>query len=347
MEQVPYKYTNEFGIQKESDADKVRKYFKSWLLDNFSNQYNESYSIFFPKVNFTAQDTEKITTVLEYLFGWENINISNLTGGITNTLLACSCGAETVLIRLYGNQTNLLINRQLEFQNQLQLHSLHLASPIFARFENGLIYGFIKGKSLHPDQLSDNDIYPKIAQKLAQFHSLVKPQLKSHTLWSVLESWIMKLDNNTHLLNELDWLKKTLDSKSEMVMSHSDLLAGNIILNNNDVQFIDYEYLMWAPRAFDIANHFFEWQGFNCEIEKIPKLNSQIMRDWCQNYLGSSENVDLLIDEIRYFYGLPGLYWSVWSQIQSEISTIDFDYMEYSKIRYNEYISWKSMFINQ
>ena len=54
------------------------------------------------------------------------------------------------------------------------------------------------------------------------------------------------------------------------MFAHCDLLCANVIAlpSTNDaedatVHFIDYEYATPSPAAFDIANHFAEWGGYN------------------------------------------------------------------------------------
>lgn len=169
--------------------------------------------------------------------------------------------------------------------------------------------------------------------------------------------------------DEFKWLTGVLlKHKSPVVLCHSDLLLGNIIIpdnytvptpdtpveplppiKSNFIKFIDYEYMLPAPRAFDIANHLAEWQGFDCDREAIPvpsKLN-MVMRKFVEGYLqgkGTQADVDGIIDEIQAFYGLPGFYWGIWAMIQQEISNIDFDYDKYGAQRLGEYWTWKEMF---
>lgn len=35
------------------------------------------------------------------------------------------------------------------------------------------------------------------------------------------------------------------------------------------VNFIDYEYAIPSPAAFDIANHFAEWGGYDCDYNMM------------------------------------------------------------------------------
>ena len=73
------------------------------------------------------------------------------------------------------------------------------------------------------------------------------------------------------------------------------------------------------------------------------------MVNWCCGYLNdmnaSKEIVESLIDEIKAYYGLPGFYWGIWAMIQSELSNIDFNYLNYGKLRLEEYWQWKNDYL--
>lgn len=433
------------------------KYSKNDQISQILKNYN-SHAIylpdsFIPISDLNSENDEIKSLLLKIFTHWinkSNIKIKILTGGITNILLECSYknlisgDVEKILVRAYGNGTDLIIDRDREFVSHLFLNSLDLAPPIHARFGNGLVYGFIEGRSLNYDELSSNNLYPLIASKLACLHkscnintieiSLNKLKQKFNSnnsnfenpsqtnIWSILYDWIDKLPvipsimslckENEDLIinknknkkdidlnsvqsilkNEIDWLKNELKSTSLMVTSHNDLLSGNIIIpssfdkdfdsaiqsyKSNPLQFIDYEYMMPAPRAFDIANHFMEWQGFDCDKSKIPQFKfnkitnnyeNDIVFNWCKYYLNAfnlsnpninpfnnSTNTDIhqidnksiqnLVNEIAYHYGMPGLYWGIWACIQSEISLIDFDYYSYSCQRLIEYWNWKRVYL--
>lgn len=386
-----------------------------------------------------GSDYTQIKTLLTKVFpSWStSIKIKQLTGGITNMLLSCSHEAtnETLLMRVYGQGTNLIIDRNREFVSHLVLNSLELAPSIHARFSNGLIYGFLPGRSLDPNELSNKYLFPLIAQQLGNWHNSinceyiedgvntlrkytaslkkrpdakvstkskpgkaeVKGQKSVNNIWDLIEEWIQIVPQNEVLasvfkentdngdvttenvrdvvLKEFAWLKRTLKltTKSPVVVSHCDLLSGNIIvpssqdfvdkcssgnaqlpsLNENPIQFIDYEYMLPAPRAFDIANHFAEWQGFDCNRSAIPEpsVSNPVMVSWCKGYLNDmnapEDKVRGLIDEIACYYGMPGFYWGIWAMIQSELSTIDFNYADYGKLRLEEYWLWKAQFLSQ
>jgi len=385
-----------------------------------------AHSLYLPNhyVSLSSKDADTNTKLKRQLFqmlaivfpswSYENIAVKQLTGGITNMLLSITNSetAETVLVRTYGQGTSLIIDRDREFVSQLFLNSLKLAAPIYARFGNGLVYGFLPGRALSPNELSHSKLYPHIAQELGHWHNVIKGEeifegisklrrLRGgddldnkiiNSVWELIADWIEVLPEIDSLLQkclenenileskakitlkeiltkELEWLVSEISTKSPTVSCHSDLLSGNVIIpdslsellkNNgpiaplgsidqNPISFIDYEYMLPLPRAFDISNHFMEWQGFECDKSKIPtpSKENKIMRNWAKLYLSiddheiSEREVDDLIDEIVLFYGLPGFYWGIWAGIQSTISIIDFDYKNYCCERLDEYFVWK------
>lgn len=429
--------------QEDDDDDETEVNNLTSIIGDYSTHavYLPQYSVDIK--NNLDSDYSQIKSLLRKMFAsWspsDEIQVTQLTGGITNMLLACLHvpSNETFLMRVYGQGTNLIIDRHREFVSHLVLNSLHLAPPVHARFANGLIYGFLPGRSLKPHDLSNPALYPLIAQQLGNWHNSINaeyiengidklrkytagikkqfllsgspeveaelnPKLKRSkkmkrdisSIWQLIEDWILVVPANDALANifnnnlpdvvvnkdnvrevvlrEFEWLKTTLNrtTKSSVVVCHCDLLSGNIVvpdtpefqencrkrellrssLPENPVRFIDYEYMLPAPRAFDIANHFAEWQGFDCDRSAIPEPSSknEVMLEWCRSYLNgdaSHEETQKLIDEIACYYGLPGFYWGIWAMIQSELSTIDFNYAEYSGFRLEEYWQWKDRFL--
>lgn len=199
--------------------------------------------------------------------------------------------------------------------------------------------------------------------------------------WTVVTQWIDALPTDTpELTQKRDDLRKEFQSivarfadvpglfGKSYVFSHCDLLSGNVIVqrptgepknsSSYPITFIDYEYTTPSPAAFDIANHFAEWAGFECDHAGVPTKSQR--REFLRHYVTSfydnviSEQdsvaveidlraaIDQLYEQVDEFRGVPGFYWGVWSLIQSTISQIDFDYASYAEIRLGEYWAWKA-----
>jgi ethanolamine kinase len=147
------------------------------------------------------------------------------------------------------------------------------------------------------------------------------------------------------LKNELESLE--IQSKAlncPIVFSHNDLLCANIIFNyeNKDVSFIDYEYGSYNYRSFDIANHFCEFGGFDCDYSLYPDESFQ--RQWIKEYLSkfsaspcTEQEINQVLKEVEIFNLVSHSFWCVWGLVQAHVSVIEFDYMAYAAKRFAEF----------
>jgi ethanolamine kinase len=93
--------------------------------------------------------------------------------------------------------------------------------------------------------------------------------------------------------------------------------------DTEEVHFIDYEYATPSPAAFDIANHFAEWGGYDCDYNMMPtrSVRKEFLTEYVQSYYthhGSGDGVgpeekqktvDKLYWDVDRFRGIPGFYW--------------------------------------
>ncbi|KAF2182236.1 kinase-like protein [Zopfia rhizophila CBS 207.26] len=208
-------------------------------------------------------------------------------------------------------------------------------------------------------------------------------------VWAVMQKWILALPTSTsaersrkdQLQRELEWLVKLLGetpgigNANPFSFSHCDLLSGNVIIQPTSssasvsrrssqsggseeletaatVSFIDYEYTTPAPASFDIANHFAEWGGFECDFTVLPtrSVRRAFLKEYVQSYnlhqnrTFKNSELDELFDQVDQFRGIPGFYWGIWALIQAQISLINFDYASYAEVRLGEYWAWKREF---
>jgi len=134
-------------------------------------------------------------------------------------------------------------------------------------------------------------------------------------VWTVLAQWLSVLPSagahaaarNAELRAEFGAIVAEfadLDGLGEagLVLGHCDLLGGNLIQLAGDgagpsavaptacadvarIAMIDYEYATPCPAALDIAMHFAEWAGFECEYERMPTRSER--RRFLEEYLAS------------------------------------------------------------
>ncbi|XP_014212570.1 ethanolamine kinase 1 [Copidosoma floridanum] len=296
------------------------------------------------------------------------------TNGISNKLVGIWCGDkynEMVLVRVYGHKTDLLIDRKQEIRNIRALHKAGHTHSIYATFDNGLAYEFIEGDTLTVDTVRKPEIYKLVAQRMAEMHLLQSSTDQNQSepiIWRKTEKFMQLMPKSfddpekrkkfeklikphSSLLHEYQTLKENLSRMdSPVVFCHNDLLLTNILYNQkeNKVTFIDFEYAAYNNQAFDIANHFAEFAGVdNPDFSLYP--DEELQKSWLKIYLRTYKNIEdvsedeiaKLYKQVKQFVLMTHFFWGCWSLIQSQYSHIDFDFLEYAALRFNEYFRRK------
>ncbi|KAK7304179.1 hypothetical protein RJT34_15282 [Clitoria ternatea] len=303
---------------------------------------------------------------------WSNLDdscfdVEKISGGITNLLLKVSVKQDNgvgdiITIRLYGPNTEYIIDRQRELQAIKYVTAAGFGATWLGIFGNGMVQSFINAHTLSPSDLREPKLAAKIAKQLRNFHLVEIPASKEPQLWndiwkffekaSVLEFDDSKMKKTYETISfkeihdEIVELKGLCDKlKSPVIFAHNDLLSGNIMINYEEdkLYFIDYEYASYNFRGYDVGNHFAEYAGFECDYNLYyPNMNEQY--HFFRHYLQpdrpdevSEKDLDTLYAEANAFSLASHVLWALWGLIQAKMSPIDFDYLGYFFLRYNEY----------
>lgn len=206
--------------------------------------------------------------------------------------------------------------------------------------------------------------------KLDKLFTLVKTDYKANMPY-ITDDLLKLIPSKEQIKQEIEFVKKylkefTIRVKSLIVFSHNDLLLGNIIYNKEKdlIKFIDYEYGQLNFQAYDIANHFNEYAGVdNPDYTFFP--NKDFQMKWLKLYLTAfynlanayhadqadkqitvdSDLVEGFYTEVNKFTSASHLLWSIWSLIQAQNSTIDFDFVNYARIRFEQYFKHKEQLV--
>jgi ethanolamine kinase len=396
-------------------------------------------------LSFNNEDLENSAHALAYSIQpeWRDapgeVKITKFTDGITNTVSGPNPHAEhvpnshrpqllkiskhspdrsqtdadrdSILLRAYGNNTEILIDRDREAKSHSLCADHGLAPPLLARFRNGLLYRYIIGQVCTPTDLISEPVWRAVARRLGEWHARLPvaaivaghktpangvngangtnghksngteahhSELASRrpvpNIWAVLQKWVDALPCDSTkqearkqmLQQELDVSFHELDNErgpgsSGFVFGHCDLLSANVIMlprerassadsDRLEISFIDYEYATPCPAAFDIANHFAEWGGYDCDYNMLPtkSVRRQFLQDYLDAFRAHSDSpvpedmLQTLYTEVDRYRGMPGFYWGIWALIQATISQIDFDYASYAEVRLGEYFAWRA-----
>jgi ethanolamine kinase len=119
-----------------------------------------------------VQHIKKVAILLHSHWISENISILTVQGGITNRLYKVSFKDEHLLIRIYGDNTEILINRERDNDVFQQLSNIGFGIKLYATFNNGRIEEYIDCTTLSVDDMCNVVLSRAIATKLCELHSL-------------------------------------------------------------------------------------------------------------------------------------------------------------------------------
>ncbi|KAK8130609.1 hypothetical protein PG999_002989 [Apiospora kogelbergensis] len=271
---------------------------------------------------------------------------------------------------------------EITFHQLLGRH--RLAPSLLFRFANGHAYPFVEGEVCTVSTLAEAHVQRGVAAELARWHTVLPTGpgggtasamlRQEHNVWATAKRWLDAapggLKGKEALRRDFDYLvqrvlKSSGQAPQDLVLGHGDLLCANVILpraatedrtdGRAEVRFIDYEHACYCPRAFDLANHFSEWAGFDCDYSRLPTRSTR--REFLHEYLATchqlrggtatvapGDELEQLEAEVNKYRGFPGFYWGLCALIQAHSTTgaIGFDYAGYAETRLAEFDAWKA-----
>ncbi|RLB93851.1 MAG: hypothetical protein DRH26_02810 [Deltaproteobacteria bacterium] len=273
-----------------------------------------------------------------------NLEITKLSGGITNKLYRVKSEKGDVTVRIYGDKTELFKNRDFEIQALEEMSKIGVCSKVVSYMpEIGLtVVEFIDDSIVLTNKhFLDQALYPEIASPIRKIHNskvtlnkIFNPLVEVGKMASILENCNVKYPefDIQGSIKRLEKLSAIINiPETEFVACHNDLLADNFILIKEEYKhkydapmyIIDWEYAGMAPKYYDIADMFQE--------VLIPRESEkQIVREYCED-----RQFDKTLYYIDLFKPFPDIFWFLWSLIQLNISTIEFDFYNYGETKYN------------
>jgi thiamine kinase-like enzyme len=282
----------------------------------------------------------------ELLPEWEGVEIEVilLTGGITNKLYRIRSEKGDYTVRIYGDKTDLFINRDFEIHAIAEMAKIGVGSKLIKyRPEIGVTIVEFIGDSivLCNDDFKKPELYDKITYPIRKIHDsgvqlkkTFNPMVEIKKMAKILQ---VDLDRQypefdiDGTISRLENLFTIIDIPESLYSAcHNDLLADNFIMIKDEfahryaspMYIIDWEYAGMAPKYYDIADMFQE--------VLVPRENEkQIITAYCQG-----REFDETLRMVNLFKPFPDIYWYLWSLIQTNVSTLDFDFYTYGKEKY-------------
>jgi ethanolamine kinase len=240
---------------------KMNSIFRVGKLQRYQNTFTKYYcstssNIFIPIEYKDTTNNETDTNLLKEIIMRvmeerdENVQLSNVTlsftpisGGITNKLFKCMI--ETMneneddkvstswTIRVYGGEG--MIDREIENETFIAMSNAKVGKEYIGNFENGRVESWIdNAEALTLDEMSNENVYSKVAVELAKLHKIVMPKkLQDHygepSLWPQLWSWLEQAQNSVNSI-EQKWgeeVAKRFHQVHTNYLGTSDCSVGN------------------------------------------------------------------------------------------------------------------------
>ncbi|KAL3280174.1 hypothetical protein HHI36_017674 [Cryptolaemus montrouzieri] len=321
--------------------------------------------------------------------GINDLQFNRISGGLSNLLYLVSLPEylhdkikdepKEVLLRLYGEYHPKDDSESLQTESVIfaLLGERGIGPKLYGLFPGGRIEEYIHAKSLKIEDLSDERILKKIAQKMAFIHSLEFPiEKQPKWVWKTMERWLEICEKSTktrrfikseniNLRVEYKWLREKVEKERiPVVFCHNDINEGNILLKSYHkydpthpkISIIDSEYCAYNYRAFEIANFFLEWTydyttkeyPYFTLLDNYPLYEQRF--EFVKEYLShmkTHEDPEKLLVEVKLFTLVSHYFWALWSLANMMRTDILFGYYDFGVIRTRAYLKKKRQFQNE
>ena len=184
---------------------------------------------------------------------------------------------------------------------------------IYSDHKNSLyVYEYFEGKEL---QTLNKELIIMIGSKLKKLHSLELDK-NLNSFESQIYLYIQKINqnkNNKILKEGIKLYTKLKNNKFDNVVSHNDLNNSNILFNNHEVRFIDYDYLSINDRFCDLARICSSYKFSKTDIEVFLESYGLVCN---KNNLGILQSWQLmnLYTDVIWFYFLKESEFNIYNQ---------------------------------
>ena len=251
-----------------------------------------------------------------------------LTGGITNRNYLVHDARGKRVVRIGDD---IPVHGILRFNELAASHAAAAAgiSPAVLHAEPGvLVLDFVEGQTLSPQDVREPARLPRIAALLHRVHTEVVAHLRGPVLafnvFQVLRDYAAELRQrqSVHLPSLPALLAHTAAlardlGPVDLVFSHNDLLAANLIDDGTRLWLIDWDYAGFNSPLFDL--------GGVCSNNDLDAEQTEAL---LMAYHGSVDR-----ELLRRFSAMRCaslLRETLWSMVSEIHSTLDFDYAAYT-----------------
>lgn len=260
--------------------------------------------------------------------GWDRADLkaTPLGGGITNHNFRIDVGGESFVLRLVGENTDLLgIDRKVEAAANRAAAGAGVAPEVVYVIEpeGCLVTRFVDGRPIEPQAIGAPVMIARVAEVLRTVHAL-PPVPATFSAFEVVDRYAERARVRGVIFPpDFDLLRRHLESIRAALppwtprLCHNDLLNANF-LDAGRLMLLDWEYAGMGDVFFDLAN-FSRNHDFSLDQDGVL----------LQAYFGEATAPRLA--RLRLMRVASDLREAMWGLLQSGISHLDFDFRAYAE----------------
>jgi len=259
-----------------------------------------------------------------------DVQVKELTGGITNKNYKITTADGSFVLRLGGNETRFLgIDRRTEYECSSLAARIGIApEPVaFLEPEGYIIARFISGPGISAEEIGTQENIERVVAAIKQYHALERfpgffsPFRVAQEYAQTARSFKVKLPE------KMEWyLEKSAEIEKAMYgrqplqprPCHNDLLNANFIDDGTRIRILDWEYAGMGDIFFDLGN-FAVQHDFNDEQDELL----------LKTYFGQPGDSERAHQKLMKI--MSDLRESMWAMVQIGVSKLDFDYVGYAQ----------------
>jgi len=260
------------------------------------------------------------------------VNVSPLSGGLTNENYLVEAGGERYVMRIPGASTELLsIDRANEVHNTMAAAETGIGPRVLEHLPelDVMVLEFIPGATMSAETLQSVHMARRMAESFRRLHS-ARRFLQDFDMFRLIETYLRIVDEHhvTIPRGYRDRLPVVAEIERAVsvhalpaVSCHNDLLCENFIDDETSLRVVDYELSGNNDPCFDLGNTAQE-AIFGDDLREIL----------CEAYFGRPDPRQLA--RMNLFALMSDIGWTLWGAIQARISTIDYDFAGYYTARW-------------
>ncbi len=254
----------------------------------------------------------------------KHVEISELSGGLTNSNHLVVADGVKHVVRIPGRSTELLaVDRANERHNAVAASTTGISPRILEYLDgwNVMILEFIEGRTMSADALRSEGEARRIAASLRTLHTAPTFardfdmfRLTEFYLGVCGEHGIAIPDGFRERMPQVAAVERAFERNPvPRVPCHNDLLAENYIDDGRQLWIVDFEYSGNNDPCFELGDTAQEC-GFDQDLRAAL----------CEAYFGHLREDRLARMNLQAMMADVG--WTLWAAIQASISDIDFDF---------------------